>query len=65
MSDQSVSSIHSIGKVSKWDEVSDLRQDAEDAAWRFYNQLVDDRHVLQNRIAILERRLREVNGKHG
>jgi hypothetical protein len=57
-----ISSIHSSGVVSNWDTVTDLRQDAEDSMWRFFNRLIDDRHALENRIRVLERRLREAEG---
>ena len=63
MADLSISSVSNIGRVSNWDKVTDLRQDAEDSMWRFFNRLIDDRHVLEDRIRILERRLREANGK--
>ncbi len=64
MADSCISSIHSSGVVSTWDTVTDLRQEAEDAAYRLINRLIDDRHVLEGRIRILERRLREAQG-HG
>ena len=63
MSDLSISSIHSIGSVSNWDTVTDARQDAEDSMRRLFNVLIDDRHALEDRIRVLERRLRESNGK--
>ena len=57
-----ISSIHSSGFVSPWDTVTDLRQDAEDSLYRVVNRLIDDRHVLENRIRLLERKLREAEG---
>ena len=63
MADLSISSIHSIGRVSNWDTVTDARQDAEDSMRRLFNVLIDDRHALEDRIRVLERRLRESNGK--
>ena len=63
VADLSISSVSNIGRVSNWDTVTDLRQDAEDSMWRFFNRLIDDRHVLENRIRVLERRLREAHGK--
>lgn len=63
VSDSCISSIHSSGIVSTWDTVTDLRQDAENSLWRLVNRFIDDRHVLENRIRILERQLREA--KHG
>ena len=65
MADSCVSSIPSVGVISNWDTVTDLRQDAEDSMWRFFNRLIDDRHALENRILILERRLREAKGNNG
>ena len=65
MTNSCISSIHSSGVVSNWDTVTDLRQDAEDSMWRVINRLIDDRHVLEDRIRILERRLREAQGNNG
>jgi hypothetical protein len=62
---EGLSSTHNYGHVSKWQDVTDLRQDAEDALWRLANQLIDDRHVLEDRIRILERRLREAQKQDG
>jgi len=63
MTDLSISSIQNIGHVSHWDTVTDARQDAEDSMRRLFNVLIDDRHALENRIRVLERRLRESNGE--
>ena len=65
VADSSISSVHSIGNVSNWDTVTDYRQDAEDAMWRLFNRLIDDRHALEDRIRILERRLREAQASNG
>ena len=63
MADLSISSIHNIGRVSHWDTVTDLRHDAEDSVRQLFNVLIDDRHALEDRIRVLERQLRESNGK--
>lgn len=57
-----LSAVQNSGNLSQWDDVTDLRHSAEEAHRALYEKLIDDRHILENRIRILERKLREANG---
>jgi hypothetical protein len=59
------SSIHSTGQVSNWNTITDLRHQMEDSIWSLINRLIDDRHALEARVLILERKLREAQGSNG
>ncbi len=47
---------------SPWDKIVDLRHAVEDSQRQLVEQLIDDRHVLESKVRILERRLRETEG---
>ena len=59
----SISSVQNSLNISHWDEVIDLRHEAEDAVRSLYEKLIDDRHVLEARVSILERHNRTLRGE--
>ena len=59
----SISSVQNSLNVSSWDDVTDMRQAAEDAVRSLYEKLIDDRHVLEARLLILERHNRTLRGE--
>ncbi|KKN78945.1 hypothetical protein LCGC14_0344200 [marine sediment metagenome] len=54
-----VGSITFAPNPSPWDSIVDLRHFAEDAYSTLYETLIEDRHVLEARISLLERTIRE------
>lgn len=60
-----ISSVQNSDRLATWDEVSILRDAAEAAFRAFFEKMIDDRHVLESRIRILERQLREMRGELG
>ena len=58
-----ISSVQNSLNVSSWDDVTDMRHAAEDAVRSLYEKLIDDRHVLEAKISLLERDNRELRGK--
>ena len=65
MVEQPYSSVRAIGSLSNRGQITDLRQSAEDAMREFFDRLTEDRNVLEGRVAILERRLRESDRRDG
>ena len=50
------------GKPKTWEQVTVLRDNLEQSMYDFVTALIDDKHVLENRIRILERQIRELKG---
>ena len=61
---QYLSAVQNSGKSVSWDELIELIGDAEAALLNLKTVVVDEKHVLEARIRLLERQLREAsNGK--
>ena len=60
-----LSAVQNSSNLSSWDEIVDLRHEAEDAQRAIFGKLIDDRHVLEAKVRLLERKLREVEGSRG
>ena len=65
MSGSFLSAVQNSGKVLAWGELIELIDDAEAAVTRLRHAVVDDKHVLEARIRLLERDLRESGGNRG
>lgn len=65
VTDSLLSAVQNSGKVLAWGELIELIDDAEAAVTRLRHAVVDDKHVLEARIRLLERDLRESGGNRG
>ena len=57
-----LSATHNSGKTKTWEQVTVLRDNLEQSMYDFVTALIDDKHVLEQRILILERQIRELKG---
>ena len=55
-------SVANSGKTKTWEQVTVLRDNLEQSMYDFVTALIDDKHVLEQRILILERQIRELKG---
>jgi hypothetical protein len=60
-----LSAVQNSGKILAWDELIELIGDAEEAFTNLRHAVVDDKHVLEARIRLLEREVRELEGNRG
>ena len=58
-----ISYVQNALNVSSWDDITDLRHDAEDAFRFFYEKMIDDRHSLESQIRTLQRHNRTLRGE--
>jgi hypothetical protein len=60
-----LSAVQNSGKSLSWDELIELIGDAEAALTNLKTVIIDEKHLLENRIRILERKLREAENPLG
>ena len=58
-----ISYVQNSNNVSDWEDVTDMRHDAEEAFRFFYEKMIDDRHALESQIRTLQRHNREYRGE--